>query len=313
MHRIIGAISHHLQDLAGAATDSRRVFHGRGQTFPGLEMATVDWFDPLLLVTLFKPMGEGAEQRLVAELQQQWQLLWRDRVAGIALQQRYAEGTPTLQVCGVMPADLQARRGAATFALSLDGRQNSGFFLDIEPGRQWLEQHCRGRKVLNLFAYTCAFSVVAQQAGAASVVNVDMSNPALAQGRDNHRRNGLALDSIRFVGENILKSWSRVCRPGPYDVAIIDPPSFQRGSFVAASDYAKVLRRIPQFMQPGGDLLICLNAPELDSAFVQTAMADACPDCQLIGRLPAHADFPDINPEQQLKLFHYRYSPAAAG
>lgn len=309
MQRIITAINDFMGHCKTESSDSRRLFHGRGQTFPGLEMVTVDWFDPLLLVTLFKPMTDEMEAQLEAELRQYWQTLWAGRVQGIALQRRYLEGTPSGLVCGTMPQPLQARRGPAVFALGLDGRQNSGFFLDMEPGRQWLEQHCRGRKVLNLFAYTCGFSVVAQAAGAESVVNVDMSRSALEQGRNNHRLSGQSLETIRFVGENILKSWSRVCKPGPYDVAIIDPPSFQPGSFVASKDYPKVMRRIPQFMAPGGDILLCLNAPELGTDFIQSAMLEACPHAQLVQRLPAHPDFPDKDPEQQLKLLHYRYLP----
>jgi 23S rRNA (cytosine1962-C5)-methyltransferase len=138
-----------------------------------------------------------------------------------------------------------------------------------------------------------------------------MSRGALSQGRDNHRLNGLPTDTIRFLGENILKSWSRIRKPGPYDVAVIDPPSFQRGSFVAQKDYSKVLRRITELMNPGADLLVCLNAPELGEAFICEQMLEACPACSLVGRLVPHADFPDIDPDQQLKLFHFRYLPDA--
>ncbi len=136
-----------------------------------------------------------------------------------------------------------------------------------------------------------------------------MSSGALSQGRDNHRLNGLPIDRIRFLKENILKSWGRIRRPGPYDVAIIDPPSYQKGSFVAQSDYGKLVRRIPQLMNPQGDVLMCLNAPELGQDFVAQVVAQECPDCHFVARLIPSPDFPDENPDQQLKLLHYRYLP----
>jgi len=295
--------------------DSCRLFHGRGCCFPGFEQVTLDWFSPVLLLTLFKQTDVSWEQSLLDELQAILQvavaegLIPPQAIKAVLVQRRYLVDTPTELLQGELPEDVYARRGELRFALKLGNNQNTGFFLDMEPGRQWLESLVAGRSLLNLFSYTCAFSVVGQAAGARSVVNVDMSRGALSQGRDNHRLNGLSTDNVRFLGENILKSWSRIRKPGPYDVAVIDPPSFQRGSFVAQKDYIKVLRRIPELMNPGADLLVCLNAPELDEAFICEQMLAACPPCQLVGRLEPHKDFPDVDPNQQLKLFHFRYQP----
>ena len=298
-----------------STADSGRLFHGRGCCYPGFEQIALDWFAPVLLLTLFKEADADWEQALIRDLQAQVEAaisagdIVADAVAAILVQRRYLPQSPTEVVQGALPEKVFARRGDLRFELKLGSNQNTGFFLDMEPGRQWLESLVDGRKLLNLFSYTCAFSVVGQAAGASSVVNVDMSRGALSQGRDNHHLNQLPTDSIRFLGENILKSWSRISKPGPFDVAVIDPPSFQRGSFVAHKDYVKVLRRIPQLMNPGADLLICLNAPELDVEFIRQRMSEGCPECELVGRLEPHVDFPDIDPEQQLKLFHFRYLP----
>ena len=295
--------------------DSQRLFHGRGGCYPGLEQVTLDWFAPVLLLTLFRSHDDSWEAALIGAVQA-WQAslvtesqLAADKVQALLVQRRYLPGAPSQVVSGVLPDAVYAQRGSLRFQLALGQHQNTGFFLDMEPGRQWLERYAAGRKLLNLFAYTCAFSVIGQAAGASEVVNVDMSRAALSQGRDNHRLNEMATDPIYFLGENILKSWGRIRRRGPFGVAVIDPPSFQRGSFVAEKDYAKVLRRIPQFMEAGGDLLLCLNAPELDESFLQAHMQAECPDCQLIERLPEHPDFPDSSRDRGLKLLHYRYLP----
>ncbi len=165
-------------------------------------------------------------------------LVGQGPVTALMVQRRYLPQAPAECVAGQLPETVFARRGEARFAIQLGEQQNTGFFLDMEPGRRWLEARANGKRLLNLFAYTCAFSVVAQLAGAASVLNVDMSRAALNRGRDNHRLNSLPTNSIRFLQADILKSWGRIRRPGPFDVAIFDPPSFQPGSFEARRDYS---------------------------------------------------------------------------
>ncbi len=299
-----------LGELINAGTpvaqwDSQRLFHGRGCCFPGFEQVTVDLFSPVLRLTLYKPLEEILETALIQGLTE---IVESHELGALQVQRRFLDGAPAETVWGELPESLRARRGELLFPITLDGRQNVGFFLDMEPGRRWLEQRAEGKRVLNLFAYTCAFSVVAQAAGAAAIVNVDMSSSSLSQGREAHRINNQPTDNVRFLSEDILKSWGRIRRAGPYDVVIMDPPSYQPGSFVAEKDYGKLLRRIPELLPEGGDILVCLNSPELDEEFIAGLMAEECPGCRLVERLPGHPDFPDVDVGKQLKLLHFCYS-----
>lgn len=287
--------------------DSYRVFHGRGRCYPGLEFITLDYFQPVMVITLFFAPPEGWLDQLIARITP----LFSPQDSVLVVQRRYLPGAPSDIIWGVLPDTMLARRGSLVFHLQLAQQQNTGFFLDMEPGRRWIEQHALGKRVLNLFAYTCAFSVVAVAAGAEKVVNVDMSSAALNRGRANHQLNGLAKSRSEFLSENILKSWSRVKKPGPYDLVIIDPPSYQKGSFVAEKDYGKVIRRLPELMPGGGLVLACLNAPELSDGFLKAQFAEHCPIAVFEERLVAHEDFPDSEPEQQLKLLVYRLPPSA--
>ncbi|HEY0892754.1 MAG TPA: class I SAM-dependent methyltransferase [Cellvibrio sp.] len=288
--------------------DSYRVFHGRGRTFPGLEFVTVDFFQPVILMTLFVEPPTQWLDELIAQIHP----LFASSNSVLVVQHRYMPNAPSEIIWSELPDLIYARRGNSLFNLHLAQQQNSGFFLDMESGRQWIEQHAAGKRVLNLFAYTCAFSVVAIAAGAEKVVNVDMSSAALNLGRTNHQLNNLAKSKSEFVAENILKSWSRVKKPGPYDLVIIDPPSYQKGSFIAEKDYAKVIRRLPELMPAGGLVLACLNAPELSEGFLRQQFVEQCPQAEFVERVKPHADFPDIDPEQQLKLLVYRVPPSAA-
>lgn len=282
--------------------DSYRVFHGRGRIFPGLEFITVDFFQPAILITLFFEPPVHWLDKLIADICP----LFDAGNSVLVVQRRYLPHAPSEIVFGELPDLIFARRGNSLFNLHLAQQQNSGYFLDMESGRQWIEQHAAGKRVLNLFAYTCAFSVVAIAAGADKVVNVDMSRAALNLGRANHQLNELAKHKSEFVAENILKSWSRVKKPGPYDLVIIDPPSYQKGSFIAEKDYAKVIRRLPELMPEGGLVLACLNAPELGEGFLKQQFVEQCSQATFVERVKPHADFPDIDPEQQLKLLVYQ-------
>lgn len=282
--------------------DSYRLLHGRGRCFEGLEFANVDFFQPVLLVVLYKEPPENWLNEFVGFMQDKLS----EQLSCVLVQRRYLPNAPSEIVLGTLPEQAFARRGQLLFNLHLNAQQNSGFFLDMEAGRQWIEKNTAGKRVLNLFAYTCAFSVVAVAAGAEKVVNVDMSSPALNLGRANHQLNNIPKAKAEFVAENILKSWSRVKKPGPYDVVIIDPPSYQKGSFIAEKDYAKVIRRLPELMPQGGLVLACLNAPELSDAFLKDQFAGQLPQAEFIERLAAHPDFPDVDTEQQLKLLVYK-------
>lgn len=284
-----------------AEIDSYRIFHGRGRTFPGLEFVTVDFFQPAILITLFFEPPVHWLDDLVTKICP----LFNADTSVLLVQRRYLSNAPSEIVFGELPDSMFARRGHALFNLHLMQQQNSGFFLDMESGREWIERHAAGKRVLNLFAYTCAFSVVAIAAGAEKVVNVDMSSAALNLGRANHQLNNLAKNKSEFVAENILKSWSRVKKPGPYDLVIVDPPSYQKGSFIAEKDYAKVIRRLPELMPAGGLVLACLNAPELSEGFLKQQFGEQCPQAKFVERVKPHADFPDVDPEQQLKLLVY--------
>ena len=190
--------------------------------------------------------------------------------------------------------------------------QNHGLFLDMAEGRRWVREHIAARKdgrfgfrVLNLFAYTCAFSVVALQAGARQVVNVDMSQGALAIGQQNHRRNGLTTGAS-FLPHDIFSTWGKITRGGPYDLIVLDPPSYQKGSFVATKDYARLLRRLPELLVPGGHALLCLNAPELGPDFLHAAMQTQAPELQFVERVANPAAFADVSDQRALKVLVYR-------
>jgi 23S rRNA (cytosine1962-C5)-methyltransferase len=288
-----------LLDTIAQATpgqDACRLFHGRGGLHPGCEHLSLDWFAPVWLLTSFQPLSEAEIQTVQAALAQ------RPEPLNLVVQIRQSGqgGSDTRLVCGEVPQPHVVTEQGARYRLHVLKGQNHGLFLDMACGRQWLREQAQGQRVLNLFAYTCAFSVAALQGGAAEVVNVDMAAGALAIGQQNHQLNDL--NGARFLAHDLFKSWGKIKRMGPYDLVVADPPSYQKGSFVAHKDYARVVRRLPELLAPGGQALLCLNAPELPSRFLQELVAQEATQLPFVRRLDNPAVFADADPERSLKV-----------
>lgn len=288
---------------------SRRLFHGRGGCFCGLEWCAVDDFCPTILLTLFNEPPPGFIRFIKQAISVSWQQLHNCPWRNLVVQHRYENGAPVEWLIGSNPEGATAQRDGLHFGIRFD-RKNVGYFLDMEPGRHWLEQRAKGKSVLNLFSFTCAFSPIAISAGANRVVNVDMSRSALSEGRENHRINSLPTDNVEFMPLDILKSWSRIRKRGPYDIIIVDPPSFQKGSFVAVRDYIKVIKRLDELAGKTAEILLCLNAPELGSHFLLDLMAEQRKGWRFVQRLQPDPQFCDIDSERQLKLLIFRRESA---
>ncbi|WP_368922622.1 class I SAM-dependent methyltransferase [Comamonas aquatica] len=299
-------------------TDACRLFHGRGGRHPGCEHLVLDAFPPVLVLTSFQPLDEAALQALDTALLARWAQIGQGQPLNWVFQMRQP-GTKaeTRLVRGSVPEPHIVTEAGLQYRAHVLRGQNHGLFLDMAAGRRWVRahvaqhpEHRHGLKVLNLFAYTCAFSVAALDAGARQVLNMDMAQGALATGQHNHQLNGLT--GASFLAHDIFSSWGKITRSGPYHLIVIDPPSYQKGSFVATKDYAKLMRRLPDLLRPGGHVLLCLNAPELGTAFLQDQMAEIAPTLQFVERIANPAAFADVDEERSLKVLLYR-APAADG
>jgi len=289
-------------------TDAQRVFHGRGGLYPGCEHWVLDAFPPVWVLTSFQPVTDDELATLHAALSERWRQLAPEQPLNWVFQCRHEGRTDTRLMAGGVPDPHVVTEHGSRFRVHVLKGQNHGLFLDMAEGRRWVRAHAAahpGFKVLNLFAYTCAFSVVARQAGAAQVVNVDMSHGALAIGQQNHQLNGLA-GGASFLPHDIFTSWGKITRGGPYGLIILDPPSYQKGSFVATKDYARLMRRLPDLLAPGGHALLCLNAPELGVAFLQEQMQALAPQLAFVERVANHPVFADVSPERSLKVLVYK-------
>ena len=293
-------------------TDASRIFHGRGGRYPGCEHLVLDAFPPVLVLTSFQPLEEAALAAVGEALQARWAHIGGNQPLNWVYQMRQPGAkAETRLMAGCVPEPHTVTEAGLQYRAHVLRGQNHGIFLDMAEGRRWVREHVAthpehryGLKVLNLFAYTCAFSVVALDAGARQVLNMDMAQGALATGQQNHQLNGLT--GASFLAHDIFSSWGKITRSGPYHLIIIDPPSYQKGSFVATKDYDKLMRPLPALLRPGGHVLLCLNAPELNTAFLKDQMADIAPELEFVERVANPAVFADVDEERSLKVLVYR-------
>ena len=289
-------------------TGACRVFHGRGGLHAGSEPWSLDAYPPVWLLTSHQPISDDALDTVVAALRRRWSEVAAQEPLNCVFQLRQEVRSETRVLAGEVPDPHVVSEGPTRFRVHLPRGLNHGLFLDMAAGRQWVRERMRsqpGARVLNLFAYTCAFSVVALQAGASQVVNVDMAGGALSIGKQNHAINGLS-QGASFLPHDVFNSWGKLRRSGPHDLVIVDPPAYQKGSFVAEKDYPRLMRRLPELLAPGGHAMLCLNSPKLDTHFLRERMQEAAPSLRFVERLANPPVFDDVAPERALKVLIFQ-------
>jgi 23S rRNA (cytosine1962-C5)-methyltransferase len=277
-------------------SEFKRVFHGRGGLYDGYKHLTIDSIDDILSVALY--FKEDNEDELIKILEN---FVNNSKYLTLVIQRRYLKGAPSEILIGSLKDDLYIIENGIKIKINLLSNKNSGYFPDMKNGRSFVRENAQNKRVLNLFSYTCAFSLAAKFGGAKEVINVDMSKGALKTGMQNHSLNNLDPRGVSFLPYNILKSFSSLKRKGPYDMIIIDPPTFQRGSFEATKDYEKIIKKLPQIATDDCLLLACLNSPELESDFIVELIHKYAPSFEFVKRVPNLEEFKSADEDKSLK------------
>lgn len=282
--------------------ECRRLFHGRGHSFAGYEDLLIDYFPPVLLVTLY----QKRPQTWLEELTNMLITTLPDQPQAILLQERFLPNGPYRLLRGSLPENIEAREAGLSFRLRLGEAQNIGFFPDMAVGRELVRQRSAGKRVLNLFAYSCSFSVAALAGGASQVVNLDMNRGALELGKGNHQLNNIDLRKASFLPLEFFRSLSKLKKIGPFDLVICDPPAAQGKSFTAEQHWPKLLRTLPKLVSSGGEVLACLNAPHLGPDYLDALFAETLPTAEKLGMFTPGEDFPEADLACGVTLHLYR-------
>jgi 23S rRNA (cytosine1962-C5)-methyltransferase len=162
------------------------------------------------------------------------------------------------------------RENSLSFLVELERGLNTGLFLDQRDNRRDLMNRAGGKRVLNLFAYTGAFSVAAAAAGADRVTSVDVSPSYTDWARANFGINRLNPKLHEFIVGDCLEVLTDLGRRGTgYDIIVMDPPSFStttRGSFTTRGGTSDLAARALPLLNEGGLLVASSNHQKVDVA-----------------------------------------------
>ena len=191
-----------------------------------------------------------------------------------------AEATPQLVLGEAAPERFTIRENGVRVELSLAEGYSAGLFLDQRDNRRrllpghvaadfpLLDMAHRPRpatfRVLNVFAYTCGFSVCAAKAGARTT-SLDLSKRYLEWGKRNFELNQLDLSGHKFLPGDAFDWLHRLAkRQQLFEVILLDPPTFSQskvsGVFRAEKDYGKLVRAAASLLVPSGVLFASTNA-----------------------------------------------------
>ena len=204
-------------------------------------------------------------------------------------------------VLGEVPPDLiEIVENEHMFMVDVKLGQKTGFYLDQRENRQKVTKYCRGKEVLNAFAYTGAFGVYAAHVGAPRIINVDSSERALQIAEQNMRRNGFGdredvyavADVFEFLRAYVETKWK-------FDVVILDPPKFahsKRQVEKATRGYKDINLLAMKLLKRGGTLVTfsCSGAVSRDlfKKVLFGAAVDAGRTVQIVEQLSQGSDHP---------------------
>ncbi|MFA5956450.1 class I SAM-dependent methyltransferase [Hyphomicrobium sp.] len=149
-----------------------------------------------------------------------------------------------------------------TMLCKLAGLWHLGLFPEQEPHWRWMLERLAKVKgepprVLNLFGYTGAASLLAAQAGA-EVTHVDASKKAIQWGKENQEASKLSAAKIRWLLDDAAKFVARDIRRGKtYHVILVDPPKFGRGP---EGEIWDLFQNLPGLLADLAKLLVPENA-----------------------------------------------------
>ena len=288
---------------AGRETNVFRLANEEGDGLPGLGL---DYYAGFVVANVYGGLAESLARRdraldAIAALGFDGVYLkTRPKHASRLGEAEREKLAPPSPVRGLMAADpLAVVEEGTPYLVRLGDGLATGFYPDQRANRRRICAAAKGKTLLNLFSYTCAFSIAAARAGAARTTNVDASATALERGRSGFAHAALDPDAHEFVAMDAHGFLERAARKGQrWDLVVLDPPSYgtaKSGRFTVSSDFERLAAAAIRVLSGGGAMLASINHRQTSAARFRHVLLDAG---RAAGRsmkarnLPPPLDFP---------------------
>jgi len=282
-------------------TDAYRLVNGEGDGLSGL---TLDCYAGHLLLQMYGHCWQPhrrALQEAIVRLLAPASLYEKFRPRQTRGLSREEQQDLCRLVHGQAPlSPLLVQENGLYFEVNLMAGLHSGLFMDQRDNRRDLMRRVAGRRVLNLFAYTGAFSVAAAAAGARQVTSVDLSAAALQQARQNFGHNRLNPKRHAFICADCFEILPQLGQQAErFDLVLMDPPSFSstaKSRFTTTAGTVSLVRQVLDLLEPGGLLIASSNHQKTDLAdylkLLRRAALDAATGLRVIHCGGQSGDFP---------------------
>ena len=276
-------------------TTAYRLVNGEGDFLPGI---IIDVYSSFLVyqnltagADLLKPLVVDGLVGLLSP-----QGIYEKSEGGVRQEEGLANSAGIL--CGEEPPPLvEIAENGCRFLVNVRGGQKTGFFLDQRDNRALVGTMAQGKRLLNGFAYTGGFGLVAAKHGARQVVSVDSSAAALRMAQKNWQLNHLVEAQEDFVQADMFSYLREITEP--FELIVLDPPPFVRrrqDRKVGITGYKEINLQALRLTAPGGQLFTFSCSQHLSAAdFHQTvlfAAADARRSVRVLKHLGPAADHP---------------------
>jgi 23S rRNA (cytosine1962-C5)-methyltransferase len=183
-----------------------------------------------------------------------------------------------------------------------------GVFLDQREVRKLIrDKYANGKRVLNTFSYTGAFSVFAASGGASHTTSVDLANRSLSKTIENFSINGIDYEAQDIIVEDVFNYFKFARKKElKFDMVVLDPPSFARSkkhTFSAAKDYKDLLKDTIAITEDNGVIVASTNCSTFDmkkfKGFIDTAFKESNGRYKLMEEFSLPEDFKTINQFKQ--------------
>ena len=241
-----------------------RLVHSEADGIPGL---IADRYGDVLVLQI----NTAGMERLTPQLIEAFQsvlrpatLVLRNDTAARAL-----EGlTSEVKVVGEpLATPLELVENGVRFLADLADGQKTGWFFDHRETRGRVARLARGQRVLDVYAYLGGFGIQAAVAGAAEVVCVDRSEPALDLAAQSAGLNGVA-EKCRFDRAEAFEALARLAQANErFDIVVADPPAFVKSKkdiHAGIKGYRKLVRMAGALVAPSGWLLMASCSHHVD-------------------------------------------------